>query len=609
MTVPDIEDLVTAHTFTSSEISHLQKNLLEWYNLNRRKLPWRGDPPPYTTTLVGQENAVPGGGARSKGAEIKSDIRSFFGSGVHRSDIVDTSIKSGPHDLSAITHATVPPSHISAEAPNVGAYRTWVSEIMLQQTRVATVIGYFERWTSKFPDIHALASASEEEVNAQWAGLGYYSRARNLRKAARQIVEASEGRFPADASGLVKVPGIGRYTAGAVSSIAFGRKEAVVDGNVIRVLSRLRAIPMSKKDPAMHKLCWRLASEIVPEGAPWTCPSCTLQNEGSNTQCNACGERRPTEGLGGRGEGSWGAGGHGDHNRPGTFNQAVMELGATICTPKSARCDACPVASLCRARTLANEALAARKLKGAKNLAGRASSTGKANVSVPRDVSSGATGLDITDVTSYPIKDAKKDKKRPKDVGVAVLVVRRSGTVLMRKRPSKGLLAGQWEPFPSTELATHDPSPSLAARRNAAIRTLTDNGFADIVEVVSDAKDAGLVVHTFSHRRHHMSVDVAELGDRVEAEIEAASSSRLPRSRSSATVRWMNAKELAEVGVTTCARKVLARAGVKLAGVKRNMSKRAPKWKTEKNAKRVRSPCEGIVSNHKKSKGKCQQHP
>jgi A/G-specific adenine glycosylase len=182
----------------------------------------------------------------------------------------------------------------------VSPYRTWVSEIMLQQTTVAAVTPKYEAFLARFPDERALASASEDEVLKAWAGLGYYSRARNLHRAAREIVAA--GGFPSDFEGALALPGVGRYTAGAILSIAFGKPYAVVDGNVIRVFSRLFGLRGRAKDPKFAAKIWDKAEPLVPKTAP------------------------------------------------GDWNQALMELGATVCTPDSPSCGACPVARWCLAK-------------------------------------------------------------------------------------------------------------------------------------------------------------------------------------------------------------------------------------------------------------------
>src|SRR5713226_9235291 len=183
-------------------------------------------------------------------------------------------------------------------------YRIWLSEIMLQQTRVAAAIPYYERFLQRFPDVHSLAAAPPEEVLRLWSGLGYYSRARNLQKAAQQIVAKHAGQFPQRTEDALALPGIGNYTAAAILSIAFGEEYAVLDGNVARVLARLGAIRGDLRGPQ----CWQALQET------------------------ADGLLEPES--------------------PGDWNQAMMELGATLCTPKSPQCLFCPVAPFCEGRKL-----------------------------------------------------------------------------------------------------------------------------------------------------------------------------------------------------------------------------------------------------------------
>ncbi|HJR81402.1 MAG TPA: A/G-specific adenine glycosylase [Anaerolineales bacterium] len=181
-------------------------------------------------------------------------------------------------------------------------YAIWVSEIMLQQTRVEAVFPYFQRWMHLFPDVRALAVASEQDVLNAWEGLGYYSRARNLHKAAKVIADQYNGELPRDLDELLKLPGIGRYTAGAIASIAFQLDVPALDGNIKRVYSRIFDMNEPVDSPAGEKILWSLAEEYLPTG------------------------------------------------RAGDYNQALMDLGALICIPRNPRCLICPVMKLCEAR-------------------------------------------------------------------------------------------------------------------------------------------------------------------------------------------------------------------------------------------------------------------
>jgi A/G-specific adenine glycosylase len=194
-------------------------------------------------------------------------------------------------------------------------YRIWISEIMLQQTRVAAVIPYFERFCAHFPDVRALAGAEEAEVLRMWSGLGYYSRARNLQAAAQQIVREYGGTFPATEQHIRALRGIGKYTTNAILSIAFGKNHAVVEGNVARVVARLEALRGDLREGSRWESLQRTADHLLSPEAP------------------------------------------------GNWNQAMMELGATICTPRSPQCLLCPVANFCRARKLGIQELIPEKRK------------------------------------------------------------------------------------------------------------------------------------------------------------------------------------------------------------------------------------------------------
>ncbi|MBT8395788.1 MAG: A/G-specific adenine glycosylase [Gemmatimonadetes bacterium] len=251
-------------------------------------------------------------------------------------------------------------------------YRIWVSEVMLQQTRVETVIPYYERWLERFPDIEALAEAQDDDVLRAWQGLGYYSRARRLHQGARIVKERYSGTLPRNSEGLRELPGVGQYTAGAVASIAFGEAVPALDGNVKRVFSRLYDL-------------------VDPRPAD-------LQGLGQDLV---------------------------DRERPGDFNQALMELGALTCLPRTPRCEECPLETQCLAL--------------ARGTVGERPSTRPRKTIPEKDV----------DVLVASAEDGKGGFH-----------------FLLRKRPDKGLLAGMWEfpdvgLFPEEELGMDptDPEP------------------------------------------------------------------------------------------------------------------------------------------------------
>lgn len=199
---------------------------------------------------------------------------------------------------------------------NRDPYQIWLSEVMLQQTRIAAVEPYYARFLERFPTVQALAAAPLDDVLKAWEGLGYYARARNLHRLAQTLVNEHHGQFPSTAEALQKLPGIGRYTAAAIASIAFGQRAAVLDGNVIRVLARLTDLPDDVTQPATLDQLWQLAEALLPAA------------------------------------------------RPGDYNQALMDLGRLVCTPRRPNCPACPLAAQCLAQQ--HKTTAQRPVKKAK---------------------------------------------------------------------------------------------------------------------------------------------------------------------------------------------------------------------------------------------------
>ena len=286
-------------------------------------------------------------------------------------------------------------------------YAIWISEAMLQQTRVETVIPYYERFLARFPDVRTLASADLDDVLGVWAGLGYYSRARNLRRAAQVVVDEFDAELPRDVDGLRSLPGVGPYTAGAVASIAFDRPEPIVDGNVARVLARLFDIREEVSQPAVARRLWEIAGELVVGRSP------------------------------------------------GDLNQALMELGATLCVPRAPRCLACPLLRQCAAY---------------------------------------AAG----DPQSLPVRGSKA---RPRRIEATAALVLRRGKALAVRRPPSGLLGGLWE-LPGDDLIEKE-RPGAGIVRGLRERV----GLS-----VSGPKRIGAVEHVFTHRILRLHVFRCEAG-------------------------------------------------------------------------------------------------
>ena len=289
-------------------------------------------------------------------------------------------------------------------------YAVWISEVMLQQTQVATVVPYFERWLNRFPDVRALATAPLDDVLKLWEGLGYYARARNLQRAAQEMVERHGGRVPSERAALIALPGIGRYSAGAILSIAFDRPEPILDGNVRRVLCRLDDLAEDPREPEAEGRLWQLSGEMV---------------------------RAATEG------------------RAGEFNEALIELGALVCTPDRPDCPRCPVQPHCLAFHRGTTALRpARRKKPA-----------------------------------TPYYDV-----------VAAVVADEHGGVLIVRRPAEGLLGGLWG-FPGGMVG---PDEDLADAVRRTVREQTGLTVAARASVRT-------VKHAYTHFRITWHAFTAEI--------------------------------------------------------------------------------------------------
>lgn len=275
-------------------------------------------------------------------------------------------------------------------------YAVWVSEIMLQQTRVETVIPYYTRWMERFPDPLSVANASEEEVLRYWEGLGYYARARNLYHAARLLQQHFEGTLPQDIKALCKLPGIGDYTAAAIASIAFGQDEPTLDGNIRRVLARLTAHPIPLRTPQSDRELLQFARSHLPSG------------------------------------------------KAGAYNQALMDLGAMICTARQPRCDICPLSAHCIAFQ---------------------------------------SGLQ----TEIPVNKAKNILPH---YLVTAAVIAQNGKFLIAQRPREGLLGGMWE-FPGGKCQEGENLESCLKRE-------IQEELAVEIEV---GPSFGVYRHTYTHYR------------------------------------------------------------------------------------------------------------
>ncbi|KAK5653647.1 hypothetical protein OQA88_8677 [Cercophora sp. LCS_1] len=310
--------------------------------------------------------------------------------------------------------STIPQSDLAQRA-----YEVWISEIMLQQTRVAVVKDYYTRWMATFPTISALAEASEEKVMELWQGLGYYSRARRIHAAAKQTVDEDGGLLPV---GRKKVPGVGRYTEGAIGAIVFGRAEAMVDGNVMRVLARQVGLRGDAKEKKVGDHLWGVAEGLVKAVA---------------------GDKEVGE-------------------RPGLWGQALMELGSTVCGPKPG-CGSCPVTASCRAYLEGWAVARGEKGGDIEDGCGLCEPFEVGEVKKGKGATSpyfGRGDAEMLDVavdyaSKFPLK---KPKKKVREEETIVCAIRRveDGAYLIHRRPDKGLLAGLWE-LPSYTLpATND---------------------------------------------------------------------------------------------------------------------------------------------------------
>lgn len=329
------------------------------------------------------------------------------------------------------------------------AYAQMLAELMLQQTQVSTVTEHYQRFIRRFPAIVDLAQADLSEVLTLWSGLGYYSRARQLHAAAKTVVDRYGGVVPSDVDRLMTLPGIGRYTAGAIASIAYGRRAAVLDGNVTRVLMRLLALDANPKSSAVRTYLWSVAERLLPR------------------------------------------------RRCGDFNQALMELGASVCRPKSPICSDCPIKPYCR-----------------------------------------AAALGLTDLVPKP---AKRARLRPVDMVVAA--VRRDDRLLFARRPLGGLWPGLWE-LPSEPLASGEPDSAGLQR----LRRRLGRGYRISSEPVATT------TRTLTHRVISFRVFA---GRACQDSVDPSSGCGSGSSGACQPLRWLAADELAGIGISRASLAIL----------------------------------------------------
>ncbi|CAN8076947.1 unnamed protein product [Agarophyton chilense] len=372
-----------------------------------------------------------------------------------------------------------PVPRVETEAGAGAPYAVWISEMMSQQTRITVVIQYYKRWMDKFPTVRDLANASMNEVYELWAGLGYYRRAKFVHEAAKQIVELHNGVIPEDVDQLRELCGVGMYTAGAISSIAYGNAVPLVDGNVQRVFSRLRTgiTKALRKQNELSRVYWQMASTCVHD----------IENAAD-------------------------------------FNQALMELGATVCKPKGALCDLCPVNGLCDAFNEATKA-----------------------------------GLKASEhVTRYPIKDKSKVKKVRRETVLALVVCdvgRDDGNrkVLMRVKEGDGLLAGLLE-TPNMVVSQEDDDKEQRKMYEALIEEL---GNGSHLPCDKRLVEGGRVTHVFSHITQSIMVKVLTM--RTGEQDESANVEGF---------RWIHENELATCAISRQMKKVIGAALSALDSVK-----------------------------------------
>ena len=547
-------DSDTFHHFTDEETTLIRSALLKWYRENRRKLPWRGDRGPFDGSTAGIATSSVKAKKKALGEKAmkgQKDLTSFFNATkqVSKTGESNKNLDSGHDDVIEVT-----------------GYSVWVSEIMLQQTRVEAVIPFYLKWMKSFPTVHHLANASDDEVNAHWAGLGFYRRARLLHQGAKYVVNELNGTIPSDVDSLLKISGIGPYTANAIASIAFDQCVPVVDGNVCRVLSRLKGVANHIKAPIFKdNIGWTLAEQIVKAG---------------------------------------------DGKHAGEVNQALMELGATYCAPSGSGIDNNdPLKDFYMSTRLGiqmdgflqDESLEISDLTSV--LATNQGSTKCAlcekdaiqNIlfQLSDDIVSSLNGIgskglsryDVAAKAGHAIFPTDPPKKSKREEVLSVVAMFHNGSEkkkwLMVKRKKDGLLAGQWE-FPAKCIWSSEydaekskrkgdkgsieiPSFDIDIRRNGINKELLNytwqlNGQETTMNEIwatDSTKKSSIespIEHIFSHVRWSMYCDFAD----VTSAVPTSMINDKLLTKDGREYRFMSEDDMKEVGITSSVKKCLS---------------------------------------------------
>mmetsp|Transcript_28570 Transcript_28570/g.42249 ORF Transcript_28570/g.42249 Transcript_28570/m.42249 type:complete len:743 (+) Transcript_28570:131-2359(+) len=572
------------HDFSDEEARDIVQALTTWYRANRRKLPWRGDNPPYDGSTAGTNLPDDKKKKRVKKEDEKqTTMNTFFTTSKKNIKQEDENPHPTPSSPTLETSNNVkvkvkmeectPPTTTTTTTNAVTAYGVWVSEIMCQQTRVEAVIPFYIKWMKRFPIVQDLACASEDDVNAHWAGLGFYRRARLLHRGAKRVVEDYDGVLPGTVDELLNIEGIGRYTASAVASIAFNQSVPVVDGNVCRVLSRLTAIANHIKAPVLKDdLGWRLASQLIKASSSM------------------------------------------EDSTPGEINQALMEIGATYCAPSGSGVDERdPLQAFYRSTQIGREiqcllhnqnkaltleemlkdtppsALGRCKLCHENGVGPVFYQIQNEIIAIDNNTNDVAMAAAMIAHAAFPTTPPKK-QKREEVLAIAALSLKTRNSInkskedekwLMIKRPKEGLLANQFE-FPSIciwvgggpkknkkENIVEVPNISPAKRKSALDTLLND------IMPGSDGADNGAMQglikkchrknitngsklpmeHIFSHVRHTMWIEHGECNA-----TDFLMTCDMPLSwttKDGREVRWMSEADMKSVGVTSAIKKIL----------------------------------------------------